>query len=279
MLLAVAMTASQLGVIFYPMPQYRYTDEQYEKGWEVGAFSKASDLTPGPLRQDQVGATMNDNRIALSRWRALSGVEDGVVRLRIVGTVPEGTADFDLLIEDADTLGVLATAPMSAGTFDITVSLAGNADYIHINAPEENTQWSVLRANRVYLLPAEPNAFVYAEDLEKIESHGLTRVFSVSQARRDADQAGAASHVLEVPMVGNMFLVARQDGVVLESWSDLNNRMNVRVANLGAPVEVRYQIPLWIWLLTLAGLLAVLAAGLGRSSWTVSPRPAVSELS
>ena len=54
-------------------------------------------------------------------------------------------------------------------------------------------------------------------------------------------------------MVGSRFLTARQDGQVIPHWSDLNNRLNVRVADLARPVDVSYEIPGRIWAITLAG--------------------------
>jgi hypothetical protein len=60
-------------------------------------------------------------------------------------------------------------------------------------------------------------------------------------------------------MVYSQFLVARQNGNLLPTWSDFNYRLNVQVSDLLAPVEVVYQLPSWTWALAASALTHLIA--------------------
>jgi hypothetical protein len=68
---AVLMTLSQLGVIFYPMPYYHYTESEYLGGWEVNAFLPHS----SGFRIDQNGELVGSNTILVSRLREITGAQ------------------------------------------------------------------------------------------------------------------------------------------------------------------------------------------------------------
>ena len=58
------------------------------------------------------------------------------------------------------------------------------------------------------------------------------------------------------------FLQARQNALALPTTSDFNHRLNVRVADLATPIVVSYRLPLLVWALPAAGLMAGLLGAL-----------------
>jgi len=198
---------------------------------------------------------MDNNVILLQHWRDMVGYPLGPLYFRITGALsPATTPPFDLDVKDMSSGRSLAIARLTSPVVDVTLPLDGTAERVHIDVPSTNGQWSVLKSRSAYLIASPAVSYVYSDDIEKTYSYGLKRSFVTRSDRRGTHQPTTAGHfVLEIPMVGSRYLIARQDGQVIPHWFDLNNRLNVRVTDLSKPVDVSYEIPGWIWAITFAG--------------------------
>lgn len=279
--LVALMTASQLGVIYYPMPKFRFTDEQYLKGWEVNAFHPNSSLTEGIFRINQHGGLPSTNIILASRLHELAQDKRQPMTLRLIGTPLKGMNEFELSVEElGPAKTTYAKLPMTEAEFDVTFPLPATSEKVRVVASRYVVAAGLdtfAKLKRAYLIQNPEESYVYADALERSQSHGTWRMFSVRPERiKEFHSTANGRYVLEIPMVYSRFLVARQNGMPLAGWSDLNYRLNVQVSNLSQPVEIEYRLPGWIWALTWIALsiLAGLLVWEARSAIRSRRRPA-----
>lgn len=254
------MTATQLGVIYYPMPKFRFTNEQYLKGWEVNAFHPSSSLTEGLFRINQHGGILSTNTILVSRLRSLTGAKRQLMNIRLIGTPLKGMQNFELSVEELlPTKVTYDKEPMTESDFDVTFKLPATSQRIRVAASHYVTAAGLnifAKLKRVYLIEDPINSYIYSDAIDRIQFHGLRRKFSVRPERmKDFHPTAEGLYVLEIPMVYSDFLVAKQNGAILPHWCDFNYRLNVAVRSLSQPVEIAYRLPWWMWAVTWLALL------------------------
>ncbi|MBI5132488.1 MAG: hypothetical protein HZA66_23865 [Rhodopseudomonas palustris] len=275
--LLTLMTASQWVVISYPVPLFRFTDDQYLKGWEVNAFHTFPRYVNEEFRVLMNGGLIALNDIDIEKWRETTAAQSSPLALRLVGRTVKGVElPYDVWLGPPGDKGVSKpTIPEDATRidseqFDIVLPVADAAARIRVGFSRSvpvSIHQVAFNLDRAYLIEGPGRSYVYADAVQRSKAHGLQRVFSVQQDLVGNYQPSASgSYVVEVPMVYSRFLVARQDGAPLKAWVDFNYRLNIRTTDLRQPIVVTYEIPWLIWALTacgVAGLLLVIVFGDG----------------
>jgi hypothetical protein len=271
-LIAIAcMTFSQLGVIFYEMPNYRLTDEQFLKGWEVNAFNSRSPLAEGALRVNERGHLQEANTILVSRLRELTGApRDAPMILRLAGEPVQGLNNFSIWVADIARPDEKSPAlHVGDGAIDHTFFVPVGADSIRVVASElawvEAAGANVfVRLSRLTLGEAPAESYVDAESVLRVEARGLRRVFAVKPDHIAQFRSTPSGHfVIEIPMVCSRFLMPSQQGKALPHWCDLNYRLNVLISDLSQPIEVVYRTPAWTGWVSFAGFIVLCGVGVG----------------
>jgi len=263
--LLFAMTASQLAVIYYPEPVFRYTDDQYLKGWEVNAFHAYPRYLSSTFRVRGDGGLISENIIHLASWRDETGAKSRPVGLRMIGqTMKKIEKPFQLWLgpidQEPDDIPGNAVS-VDSDRFDVTVPIPESPDDLRVffTGSIASGAMAAIYLERAYLTEKPAASYVYSDALMRTEATGLRRTFGILPERlRDFSPAPSNGYVVEIPMVYNRFLVARQDDGPLKSWVDFNYRLNVRVPDLARPIVVAYEIPQPIWWLSAAGLAALM---------------------
>jgi len=275
--LLTVMTASQWVVISYPVPFFRFTDDQYLKGWEVNAFHTFPRYVNEDFRVLMNGGLVALNDINIEKWRETTTAQNSPLSLRLVGRTVKGVEFpyYVWLAPSGDKGGPKSTVPEDAARidsdqFDIVLPVANTATGIRVGFSRSipvSIHQVAFNLDRAYLIEGPGHSYVYADAVQRLESHGLQRVFSAQQHLVGNYQpSSSGSYVVEVPMVYSRFLVARQDGMPLKAWVDFNYRLNIRTTDLRQLIVVTYEIPSPIWALTacgVAGLLLVIVFGDG----------------
>ena len=151
---------------------------------------------------------------------------------------------FDLSVGELPASGThYATFPISQPQFELTFALPETSQQVLLSGSHYVKVGgyfdSFIKPKRIYLI--DLTSYVYADAIERTYRHGLRRIFSVrSERARDFHPTAAGRYTLEIPMVYSRFLVGRQNGNLLPTWSDFNYRLNVQVNDLSESVEVVY---------------------------------------
>ncbi len=271
----VGITASQIGVITFPMPPgggiTPLHEEQYVRGSEYSDFYPNSPAER-KLRYFSDGMLSAENVLNLHQrfWR-LDGrllVEDipdasTAVELRLRGKLVDGLERTTLQLTAADDPSRVLSNKVevqAGGHFDVILTTTAARNNLRLVANPTITKGPrilSIRPEEVFATWGNPRSLVAAANLQVVSRQGYSRTFSIpaaAQAQRVPDPTG--NFTVEIPMIYSRFLQARQNARSLPTTSDFNHRLNVRVTDLATPIVVSYRLPLLVWALTAAGLAA-----------------------
>jgi hypothetical protein len=258
----VVMTYTQWQVLFFPMPEQQFPDDQYLKGYEYSAFYKESPR--GFMVRLAQGLLNKANLLHLAQPGASE------VHLRVQGRTVDPRSGTRLFVAPAsdpahpvsDCIGV------AAGEFDVTLSIREPRNYLRLYTtdpvPPLVNSFPV-SIHQLHLIYGPVQSFVPATEVIRAEAEGYRRVFRIpAGARQNHAPRQPLVYTIELPMVYSRFAVPCQNGKRLPAEVDFNHRLSVQTTDLDHEITVKYQLPAEVWLLTLIGVIGfVFVAALG----------------
>jgi hypothetical protein len=251
------ITISQLPVILFHMPDQKFPDTQYLRGYEYNAFY-ANSIHEEHLRFWYNGWLEKNNILNLENSNNMPAY------LKITGKTANTIKNVELFIAKSEDIKhpVSNIIKIQEGNFQAVFKINKPENSLRLYAisddPHSKTTTYLIRPENVLYYLDPSNSYIPSSVFQITKSYGYKRIFSLPPEKLSLYHPNKnGMFTVQLPVVYNKFSIPFQNGIPLNHEIGFNHELIVTTNNVSSPIIVQYILPIYIWAMTILGIIVM----------------------